>query len=555
MNELTSMPIVNDMPRAVLPVVENQKNYQWVNNNEFYSMIPAVYYGFYTKWVRLWLQWADGYVPYIHGGQYGLLSTNIANSLISLATDKVVGSGFMYKNSRKPKEVTQTEEGKPISKALDFISNIWAEESGFEVCAKRGIKHAYAGGFSIIKLNYKNGELWCDELRADRFFIAVTSSGEIRRCVSVLSFYNNMLPNGTGKKYSLVEERYYVKLGLFGKEVPVVEYRIYDSSVQVQYSTMPDDNFIPWEDLPKEVRYAFKGEYGNIELNKPQALNGFTSLGVYMLQGSDEVTNVPQIHLGESLLAPVLTYLYEYDHCNTAFNTDIYLARGRVMLPTYMQKEDKSGGSLPHGFDDFLFTKVPGDPDGKQPEAVQFNLRSEEWKNTRNHIIENIASGIKMSATTIATYLQGGAMRTAREVSAEEDMTTLFVENARKRFERPLNKLIEDVLRFYGYVDDVQIRWTKAGMTNQTVLVDTLSRAVEAGLISRYKAHALFNADDDEEQQIEDYQRVEEEQRQAQPQDGGFYDVEGLGNENSGQPTEQADDSDGNSGNGNQRGD
>jgi hypothetical protein len=88
--------------------------------------------------------------------------------------------------------------------------------------------------------------------------------------------------------------------------------------------------------------------------------------------------------------------------------------------------------------------------------------------------------------------------------------------------------MLKAVLRFYGYVDDVEIRWTRAGMTNQTVLVETLARAKEAGLISGRKAHHAFNFDDDEEQNNEDYALVIQEQEQARNQfpDMPFGDTE-----------------------------
>jgi hypothetical protein len=176
-----------------------------------------------------------------------------------------------------------------------------------------------------------------------------------------------------------------------------------------------------------------------------------------------------------------------------------------------MQKSGANNGASASGFDDFLFTKVESaNPEENKPEPIQFNLRAQEWKETRNYILECIASGIKISASSLASYLQGGSMRTAREVSAEEDATTLFVENARMRYEPVINKMIAQVLRFYGYFDDVEVRWSRAGMTNQTVLVDTLTKAVNGGLISPQKAHALFNYDDDEEQLLEDYKKVEE---------------------------------------------
>ena len=58
---------------------------------------------------------------------------------------------------------------------------------------------------------------------------------------------------------------------------------------------------------------AFKAEYGAVRLNEPKALNGFKGLGVYLMLASDGVSSVPQANLGESILANITTYLYEYD--------------------------------------------------------------------------------------------------------------------------------------------------------------------------------------------------------------------------------------------------
>jgi hypothetical protein len=356
-----------------------------------------------------------------------------------------------------------------------------------------------------------------DSLRADRFYIDVTARGEIRKSVCFLSFYDKMTDGKEdGKRYALVEERRYEKIGMFGDEIPVVEYKIYDTSVQIQYFTTDSNNFIAYEQLPQSVKKAFKSEY-SFKLNEPQALNGFKDLGVYLIKASDEISNVPQINLGESLLSHITTYLYEYDFYNTAFNTDMYLARGRVLVPKALQSPLAKTGVQNAGLDDFLYTKIETqNTDGQKPEAIQFALRADEWKSARNMLLESIATSIGMSVSTLASYISDGGNRTAREVSAEESATTLFIENARRRFEKPINDLISAVLRYYGYVDDVEIRWSRAGMTNQTVLVDTLTKAVNAGLISEKKAHHAFNYDDDEEQNEEDYELVKEQQAQRQ---------------------------------------
>lgn len=509
----------SDQPRMALSVVQNQKLWQWTNNNDFYKLVPSVYYSFYNNWVRAWLYWFDGYVPWVHGSDYGLLSTSIGTTIVNRTTDSVFGGNLMFSNARKP--VVVVEQGdKKVGKALDFISNEWSKEVNLKEIYKRAIRDAYAGGFSLLKINKGPNGLWVDELRADRFWVDITAQGKIRKCVSVLSFYNDMTHGSNNqKRYCLIEERRYESRGMFDEEeMPVVEYKMYDSSVQIQYLSVNPDNYIKWENLSKEVRRAFKSEY-SFELNKPKAINGFDSLGVYLVKGSEDVPQVPQVGLGASLLANIMTYLYEYDFYNTAFNTDMYLARGRIMVPKPMQGPDAmQRGSQPHGFNEFLYTAYESNSiDGPaKPEAIQFALRSAEWKEARNMLLECIATTIGLSVSTLASYLSDGGNRTAREVSAEESATTLFVENARRRFEVPFNELIKDVLRFYGYVDDVEVRWSRAGMTNQTVLVDTLSKAVNAGLISKKKAHHQFNYDDDEEQNEEDYLLVEQDQAQAQ---------------------------------------
>lgn len=499
-----------EQPRVSLSAVENQAQWQWVNSNDFYRLVPAPYYSFYNNWVRLWLQWYDGYVPWIHGTQRGLLSTKLATTLVNRAADSILGGNVMFANARKPVMRKDKGDGKTVGAALDFISNEWALKSKLRNVLKKAVRYALAGGFSLLRLNNDGGELWCDTVRADRFWADINNKGDIRKVVCALSFYERMTPDKDVKpRYALIEERRFEKLGLFGEEMPIVEYKMYDTSAQVQYLSI-NDNYIRWEDLPKDVRQAFKSEYG-VKLNEPHAINGFTDLGVYMLKG-DDVSNVPQLNLGESLLANILTYLYEYDFYNTCFNTDMYLARGRILVPKALQSPTAAKGAQNVGLDDFLYTKWDTmNNDQQKPEAIQFALRAAEWKEARNNLIESIATGIGLSVSTLASYLNDGGNRTAREVSAEESATTLFVESHRRAYEEPINRFLSAVLRFYGFVDDVEIRWSRAGMTNITVLTDTLSKAIQAGLISQKKAHHAYNFDDDEEQNNEDYALVEQE--------------------------------------------
>ena len=525
-NDNGALPINLEQPRVAASAVANQKLFQWVNNQDFYSLVPSVYHPFYNNWVRTWLYWYDGYVPWIHGGAQGILSTGIGTMIVNRISDSVFGGNLMFSNSRKPKIRVRKEDGKDVGAALDFITNNWTKSTDFRTRIKRAIRYAFAGGFSLLKLNKTGGELWLDSLRADRFFVDLDGRGELRKVVSIASVYERATPNKSGNtlRYVLCEERRYEKIGFLGQEIPVVEYKMYETTAPINYFSVKD-NCIAWLDLPKEVREAFSREYDG-RINEPQAMNGFTDLGCYLVRGSEDVSNVPQIGLGESLLAGIMTYLYEYDFYNTCFNTDMYLARGRVLVPKGMQGPraiaqangvmQQYGTGQNEGLDSFLYTKVDStNPDSQKPEAIQFELRATEWKEARNLLLESIATSIGISVSTLASYLNDGSNRTAREVSAEESATTLFVENARRRFETPINNLLKTVLRFYGYIDDVEVRWSRAGMTNVTVLVDTLTKAVQGGLISQEAAHSAYNYDNDEEQNAEDYAKVLED-RQAQ---------------------------------------
>ena len=214
------MPIqaTDHTPKISASIAANQRMWQQTSNANFYSMLPAPYMSFYTNWVKQWLSWYDGYVPYIHGGQYGLLSTGIGTTIVNRCADQVFGGNIMFSNARQPLMREQTAEGKTVSKALDFISNQWINRVDGKTILKRCGKDALGGGFALLKLNKRNGDLWLDELRADRFYIDKTAS-KIRKCVSVLSFYDS-IADTSGEKFVLIEERRYEEIGIFGDEIP-----------------------------------------------------------------------------------------------------------------------------------------------------------------------------------------------------------------------------------------------------------------------------------------------------------------------------------------------
>ena len=75
--------------------------YSFIGRSSFYGMIAPEYYDFMLRWVRNWLYWYDGYVPYFHNQEQGILSTRIASALVDRAVKKVIGGRVMFKNAGK----------------------------------------------------------------------------------------------------------------------------------------------------------------------------------------------------------------------------------------------------------------------------------------------------------------------------------------------------------------------------------------------------------------------------------------------------------------------
>lgn len=494
----------------------------WVNNTQFYSLVSPYYWSFYNQWVRNWLAWYDGYVPKIHEGSNGLLSSKIGTTIVNRAADTVMGGGLMFQNAHTPTE--REEDG--TSKSLKFITTRFAKESQFITVIHRGIRNSFAGGSCLLKLNADRcGDLWIEALRMDRFFATVDFRGRVLSSKAFIASYNDLNPNGdTVEAYYIVEERYFRSCEGC-KRVPTIEYKVYRSNGQVNMNTIASGQAesLSWSSIPKRIAQAIKNDYAALRFGEPQKLPfSDDTLGCELLKATDGISNLPQMQFGESILANTMSYLYLYDYYLSAFSGDMYLGRGRVMLPKPMQKAQASSrpgwsSNYNSGLDSFVYTFVETlSTEDQKPVPIQFDLRAMDWKEIRNNLLESIATAIGLSVGTLASYLNDASNRTAREVSAEESATTLFVEEKRRLLEVPINNLLATVTAYYGFADRVEIRWSKAGFTNPQVQAQTLSAAVQGGLISKRKAHRLFNVDDDEDQVEADWAEVEKDMQAEQ---------------------------------------
>ena len=532
--------------------------YSYVNRSAYYANISGEFREFMVRWVQNYLWWYDGWVPYFHSNSQGIFSTRIGAALVNGAARKVVGGRIFFKN--KNRETKQKgEDGKfIINKALAYISSDWSDKVNFGREVKKAVTFAAAAGTSLLKLDKREGILVPKALRFDSFYPTVGFNGKLIDLYCFIKDFTQLADVGTKSQrftnFYVVEHRYFGDYtqadGKVLKNVPLASYEIkrsYGSITNGQDYDVKGENTTVQE-LPRKVRREVCKAFNGIEFNKPILLPFKDHLGAELVNWTDCVSAIPELPFGDSLLVNIMPYLQSYDYYWSAFNTDMYIGRGRVILPKYMQSaKAKQGNEYNSGIDSMLFTQVPmKDTDkGQAPVPIQFDLRSQSWTEIRTMIIQNIAINTGMNLATIASFLNdSNAQRTAHEISTEESETALFVEDKREIVEKPINRILKLVTLYNGFTDDVVVRWSEAGLTNIYARTDMLATAVQNGLISKQTGAQMFKQDDDEYQQEEEWERIQNEN--AQPQSDGW---QYGGVDDSEQTTELAGDSIGRSGN------
>ena len=486
--------------------------YQWVNNSSFYAMADAYIYPFYQNWIRLYDYWINGLVPYFHDISQGLVPTHLSRTIVNKMASLILGGGVLFQNANK-----EANKGE-INEALDFISNKWSKKVGLIDILKQAIEQTAGLGNCALKLNMDdNNELWVDIVPMNRGFFDLDARGKITKAKCWVNIYTRTVSANNEVSYGLVEERYYNE-----EHKSVVKYNVYQMPAKVNNFAPAPQIIMGWDSLPSWLREQIKSDYGNIRIGEEMTLP-FSELGMFLMKWTPCIQSMPQVKFGDSCLANVMTYLCQYDYLNAIMVTEMYSGRARVLLPKQFNTNAKNKvgtqGNFNAGLDSFIYTLYDTlTTDNQKPEFVQPEMRAEAMLRFRNMILENIATALRLSPSTFASYLQDSSNRTAREVSAEESSTTLEIDDKRMLILCPINEMIKVVLEFYGFTDDVVARFSKAGQTNYSLLVENTIKLVQAGLMSRKQAIAMLNPEKDQYQLEEEEQQIELEEKERQEQ-------------------------------------
>ena len=496
--------------------------YSYLTRAAFYANVKPEYREYMTRWVQNSLYWYDGWVPYFHNSENGIFSTRIGSALVGGAAKKVIGGRIFFKNANREKENTGE-----INEALHFVSSEWAVKSNFSREIKRATEFAAAAGTALLKLNKDKNGLWAEALRFDSFYPTVGARGKLIEVYCFLRNFVQLREAGSGKQkvssFYVVEHRYFGRYrhldGRVTENAPLCEYIIKRSTGTVvsgqDYSLSGER--LKFQSLPASVRQDVGKAYSGIAFDTPILLPFSDHLGAVLVNWTESVSNIPELPFGDSLLSNITPYLQAYDYYFSAFCTDMYLGRGQVLMPAYMQRDQKEGKGYYSGKEGMVFRRMPPAPNEEEnkPMSIQFELRASEWKEIRDMLMQNIAINTRMNISTIASFLQDNtSQKTAREISTEESETALFVDDKREIIEKPINEILQIVLRYYGYMDDVVVRWSQAGLSNVYTRTEMIATAVSGGFCSKYKAVQMFDQDDDEYQIAEEYARCEQDSKQ-----------------------------------------
>lgn len=476
-----------------------QLTYSYVIRDTFYQLVPGEFKHYYFHNIRQNLCWYQGYVPEFHDPRNGIFSTRIANSVIKEISKLIVGGKVFFAN--KYHEKTPQQNVNPTLQRWEK----YAERYNFQEFVKKLVEYAGAGGTAVIveNINYER-ELVPKVMRIDQCFYTTDYSGNALSYTGFLKSYTADIDAGDGRSkksmnYYLLELRYFNE-----NNEPVMKIHVkrgLNNVVSAQSFDYDDTNDCDWEQLPKRIKEKIKRDYGNsIKIGVEQRLP-FEHLGVIIAKYT-ATNSIPEVDMGESAITNVISYFIAYEQAFAEMITDLYLGRGKVLLPQNMTNPLDPANAYYSDFDGMLFTKFPymGNEEQK-PQSIQFELRAEEWIKVRNNLVESIASQIGVSGSDIFSFLRDstGSSKTATQIASEAQKTISYIEEKRVMFASYINRFIEDWKKYHNIEDDFGVKFSTQNHVNKLVSTEEVRVMHEVGF-DFFTIYQHFKSDLDEAQ-------------------------------------------------------
>ncbi len=507
-------------PLGTYSALQTYHTYSWINNEQFYALVPHPYRDYYFRFIKKFFYWYDGFNPQFHNTQSGMFSSRIAYTILHKLAQQTVGSKLMFDDEGEPDKNSFTHHGKTYN-SLEWIEH-WSDDNLFDTKIVQAVEWAFAGGDSTIKLDSDGETLIPTVLRKDTYFFDTDFRGEVSAWTGLIYTYTKMTrqsgDNAEPQYFYLLEDRQYNENG-----VPQYRLSIKKGSGNLANARTVDTTpeTVPFNRLPRDVSHKFKKDYPNTKLGEWLNLP-LEDLGIYILKASESVSFLPAVSGGESLLSNQIHNLMSYDFYWSSMMTNLYTARDKLIVPQHMQTPDFQnsagyGQNQFNGWDDFIMTKVPyTNPEDNKP--ILFSPPIKDWEKVRNNILQTMAMDYGVDERTISSAIVPNSEKpTAREISSDEHTTTVFVEGKQKLIKNTIDKILMCVLKFNDFKDEkVVVKFSKAGLTNQNNLATILSVLKQNDIIDDFTAIEMFFNDKNHKQHQVIYDRMVKERKEKQ---------------------------------------
>ena len=414
-------------------------------------------------------QWATGFVPMLH---YSNLNSKTCPVISNKLVSKIIG------NIR-----IEGEEESDMSIISDAIIN-WNESmlqletdvlDRGEACITtdtidyNGIKRIR---LSIYPLN--------------RYQLKKSDNNEIYEATLFKQLFQSE-NNDSYSNYLLCEHRFYKKRDK--EKVAYVEYYVTKNiwkdrlgfwSEDIKYIRL-DEN-----DIPNHIKKML----GGIEINVPKEI---PSLGVYRFKNSAVNRLARYCDIGESQFLNATDWMMSVDTSLTYREMDKYIGRGRVLLPRRNKSENglinklknrTRDTTLDYSFMTPYIDESSTSLDSKTPiSAVQFDLRSEQWKLSFEEAQAQVCIRCGLSVIDFDPSIVS-AVRTATEIDYMKDVTATTIKEKRQLLKDELNRMVSDIAKLLDVEATIFIVFDSSTVVDKIQSQILVSQQYSQGLMS-----------------------------------------------------------------------
>lgn len=484
-------------------------SYTYNYNSLFCAFANPGYRDYLYRYIYREGQWLDGYVSSFHNSRSGIVSTRLANAIITGLARQISGSPLSY----KPSDSTAGRD------EIDYISHKWSPVSNIDSAKETATAYMLAFGTCLMKVNSSlDGTLWVDSVRMDQCYYQTDFRGRV--CEATFFIRSYVDTQHKDMNYFLVEKRYFLtrreteKTRLMGKSysfvredspIPVSEIQVHVYNGMVNNNMMPQaanaKKGIDWCQIPRWLKDKIASDYSAVRVNEPRPLRFADSLGVECVTNGQDYS-VPSLRVGVSILKNCESELIAYDYAFSKYLEAIYQGSGRVAIPKELSLSDSKNGGAYTGLDKSIYEMLPGtDPQAVKPIVTQFELRAEEWKSIMDNILRTVATKIGMSPKVIASYLSVQlTQKTATEVGSDDDSSIAYIHSVQAKIKPHLDSIIELVLNQNGMPGNVECQFGESSLLDVDRVIERAKVLLEAHLIDTRGAMKMVFPDEDSEQ-------------------------------------------------------